>query len=224
MEKDYNTERPDLIIKEYGRNVQKMVKYALGIDDRARRTRLAYIIVSVMEQLNPTQNPNDEYYLKLWNHLNIISGYKMDIDFPFEVLTEDVHSKKPERIPYNDNQIKYRFYGRNMEKALRDIAEMEDGEEKQALLIHTANQLKIKYIVWNKDIISDEQIAAHILHMTEGKILLPSDIELVSANEILKQVKAEEAELQAKANVKKRKPIKKSVAPKKRKAPSDRRR
>lgn len=212
MEKDYNTERDNLIIKEYGRNVQKMVNYALGIEDRLKRTRLAYIIVSVMEQLNPNSNPNDEYYLKLWNHLNIISGYKLDIDFPYEVMTQEAHTKKPERIPYNDNHIKFRFYGRNMETALQEIAAMEEGEDRKNLLIHTANQLKIKYITWNKDIISDEQIAAHILHMTEGKVLLSSDIELVSANEVLKQVKAEEAELEAKSSVKKRRPAKKSPA------------
>lgn len=209
MIKDYNTERDGLVIKEYGRNVQKMVKYALGIEDKAKRTRLAYIIVSVMEQLNPNANPNDEYYLKLWNHLNIISGYKLDIDFPYEVMTEEAHTKKPEKIPYNDNQIKFRFYGRNMENALSEIADMEDGELKSSLLVHTANQLKVKYITWNRDIVSDEQIAAHILHMTNGKLLLPTSVELIQANEILKQIKAEEAELESRKPVNKRKSTKK---------------
>lgn len=217
MEKDYNTEREDLIIKEYGRNVQKMVNYALSLDDKAKRTRLAYIIVSVMQQLNPNANPNEEYYRKLWNHLNIISGYKLDIEFPVEVMNEDARAKKPEQIPYNDNYIKYRFYGRNMENALIDIAEMEDSEEKTALLIHTANELKVKYVTWNKDIINDEQIAAHILHMTNGKLLLSSEVELVPANEILKKVKAEDAEMEAKMNTKKRKPVKRAPAARKKK-------
>jgi hypothetical protein len=211
MEKDYNTERDALIIKEYGRNVQKMVKYALSIDDQAKRTRLAYIIVSVMEQLNPNANPNDEYYSKLWNHLNIISNYKLNIEFPYEVLSEDKHLKKPDQIPYNDNDIKYRFYGRNMEEALRDIAEMEDSEEKTALLVHTANQLKVKYVTWNHDIINDEQIASHILRITEGKLVLPSEVELVPANEILKKVKAETAALEVKNNAKRKKPAKRPM-------------
>jgi sulfatase maturation enzyme AslB (radical SAM superfamily) len=210
MIKDYNTERDHLIIKEYGRNVQKMINYALGIEDKAKRTRLAYIIVSVMEQLNPSSNPNDEYYLKLWNHLNIISGYKIDVEFPYEVMTEDAHKKHPDKIPYNENQIRFRFYGRNMENALKEIAEMEEGEDKAALLKHTANQLKIRYITWNKDIINDEQIASHILHMTNGKLLLPTDVVLTPANDILKQVKAEEAEMEAKAKAAKRKPVKKT--------------
>ena len=75
MNKDYNTERDQLLIREYGRNVQKMVEYALTIEDQAKRTRLAYIIVTVMQQINPNPNPNEEYYKKLWNHLNIISHH-----------------------------------------------------------------------------------------------------------------------------------------------------
>jgi hypothetical protein len=98
-----------------------------------------------------------------------------------------------------------------MENSLREIAEMEEGELKTNLMIHTANQLKIKYITWNRDIISDEQIAAHILHMTNGKLLLPTNIELIQANDVLKQLKLEDADLEAKAALKKRKPVKKST-------------
>jgi hypothetical protein len=218
MEKDYNTERNDLIIREYGRNVQKMVEYALTIEDKDKRTRLAYIIVTVMQQINPNPNPNEEYYIKLWNHLNMISGYKLDIDFPYEVLTEEKRNRKPEPIPYKDHKIKFKFYGRNMELALNEIANMEPGEKRDQLLINAANQLKVKYITWNKDIINDEMIAAHILKMTDGKLLLPSDVELRPANEILKQVKEEEAELNAAKSGKKKKAKKNQPQKQKRKA------
>ena len=205
MNKDYNTERDQLLIREYGRNVQKMVEYALTIEDQAKRTRLAYIIVTVMQQINPNPNPNEEYYKKLWNHLNIISRYKLDIDFPYDVISEEVRNKRPDRVPYKDNKIKFRFYGRNMEMSLNEIANMDPGEERNELLRDAANQLKIKYVTWNKDIINDELIAAHILKMTGGKLLLPESIELLPANEILKKVKAEEEELKAASNPKKRK-------------------
>lgn len=211
MIKDYNTERDLLIIKEYGRNVQKMAKYALSIDDEAKRTRLAYIIISVMQQINPNPNPNEEYYQKLWNHLNIITDYKLNIQFPYEVLDKEKHQAKPEKVPYMDNRIMFRFYGRNMEKALREIADMDPSPERDALLIETANQLKVKYVTWNLDIINDEMIAAHILKMTDGKLLLPSNVELRSANEILKAVKSEEKQLLESTKKKKysKKPYKK---------------
>ena len=207
MNKDYNTERDQLLIREYGRNVQKMVKYALTIEDQAKRTRLAYIIVTVMQQINPNPNPNEEYYKKLWNHLNIISGYKLEIDFPYEVISEEVRNKRPDKVPYKDNKIKFRFYGRNMEMSLNEIANMDPGEERNELLRDAANQLKIKYVTWNKDIINDELIAAHILKMTGGKLLLPESMELLPANEILKKVKAEEEELKVASNSKKRKVV-----------------
>lgn len=207
MDKDYNTERDKLLIREYGRNVQKMVEYALSIEDQAKRTRLAYIIVTVMQQINPNPNPNEEYYKKLWNHLNIISGYKLNIDFPYDVISEDVRNKKPEKVPYKDNRIQFRFYGRNMEMSLNEIANMDPGQERDDLLKDAANQLKIKYVTWNKDIINDELIAAHILKMTGGKLLLPESFELLPANDILKKVKAEEEELKAAAHPKKRKPV-----------------
>jgi hypothetical protein len=207
MNKDYNTERDQLLIREYGRNVQKMVKYALTIEDQAKRTRLAYIIVSVMQQINPNPNPNEEYYKKLWNHLNIISGYKLDIDFPYDVISEEVRNKRPDKVPYKDNKIKFRFYGRNMEMSLNEIANMDPGEDRNELLRDAANQLKIKYVTWNKDIINDELIAAHILKITGGKILLPESMDLLPANEILKKVKAEEEELRVASNPKKRKAV-----------------
>ncbi len=210
MEKDYNTERDKLIIREYGRNVQKMVDYALTIEDEAKRTRLAYIIISVMQQINPNPSPNEEYYTKLWNHLHIISGYKLKVDYPCEVISEEKRKKKPEKIPYKDHKIMFKFYGRNMELALNEIAKMEPGEERDELLINAANQLKVKYITWNKDIVNDDLIAAHILKITDGKLLLPSDVELRPANEILKKVKEEEAELSSRAKPKKKKQAKKT--------------
>ncbi|OIO99387.1 MAG: hypothetical protein AUJ98_11220 [Bacteroidetes bacterium CG2_30_33_31] len=203
MDKDYNTERDNLIIKEYGRNVQKMVAYALSIDDEAKRTRLAYIIISVMQQINPNPSPNEEYYKKLWNHLNIIADYKFNIEFPYEVLDQESRSHKPEKVPYKDNNIRFRFYGRNMEMSLNEIAKMDPGQSRDALLIEAANQLKVMYVTWNKDIINDDLIAAHILKMTNGRLLLPENVELRSANDILKQVKTEQDELDSLAKKKK---------------------
>ena len=112
FKKDYNTQREKLAISEYGRNIQKMVKYALSMEDRNLRTQYAYVIFDVMQQINPIDKPNDDYYKKLWNHMHIISDFKLDIDYPYEVSSKEVIEKKPEQIPYKTNKIKYRFYGK----------------------------------------------------------------------------------------------------------------
>jgi len=217
MDIDYNTKREDLIIREYGRNVQELVKYALTIEDREKRTKLAYIIISVMRQVNPspTSNPTDEYLQKLWNHIYMISGYKLDIDYPFEVKKNEIVNHIPEHVDYKDNDIRYRFYGKNTELVLQGIAEKEESPERIALLVAMANQMKEMYITWNKSIVGDELIDKHIQTITNGKLKLPEGLELISSNEVLRKLRAEMSEQEKeKSNGKKnfKKPAQKKKA------------
>lgn len=188
MERDYNSTRPKMAIKEYGRNVQNLVNYALTIEDKNKRTKLAHIIVSVMQQVNPTDSPNDEYYKKLWNHLYTISNYKLDIDYPYEVVKKDISALPSHHISYKENKIKYRFYGQNTELVLQTLAVKEEGEERDQLLIIMANQMKEMYISWNKSIVSDDLINEHIMKITDGKLKLPEGTKLVSSNTVLKKI------------------------------------
>ncbi len=193
MDMDYNTTRKDLIIKEYGRNVQELVNYALSIEDKEKRTKLAYIIISVMRQVNPspTSNPTDEYLQKLWNHIYMISEYKLDIDYPYKVNKNEIVNHNPEHVDYKDNDIRYRFYGKNTELVLRGIAEKEESPERLALLVAMANQMKEMYITWNKSIVGDELIDKHIQDITKGVLKLPEGLELISSNEVLRKLRAE---------------------------------
>jgi hypothetical protein len=187
--KDYNTQRNPLRISEYGRNVQKMIEYALSIEDRNIRTQYAYIIFDVMQQINPDSAPNDDYYKKLWNHMYIISDYKLDIDFPFEVASKEVVEKAPEQVPYSSNRIQYRFYGKNIENMLQNLANEEDVENIDGIIESIADQMKHKYISWNKEIVSDELISKHINVITNGKLNFDYlNHELTSANQILNDV------------------------------------
>jgi len=188
IERDYNTDRPDMRIREYGRNVQNLVEYALTIEDRNKRTKLAYIIVSVMQQVNPTDNANDEYFEKLWNHLYIISEYNLDIDYPFEVSKHDDTRVEAEPLGYSDNKIRYRFYGKNTELLLNNIAEEAPSETRDGLVTIVANQMKEMYITWNKNIVSDELIDMHIQRITGDRLSLPEGVELISANVVLKRI------------------------------------
>jgi hypothetical protein len=216
MDIDYNTTRDALIIKEYGRNVQELVKYALSIEDKDKRTKLGHIIISVMRQVNPspTSNPTDEYIKKLWNHLYMISDYKLDIDYPVEVSKNEIINHNPEHVDYKDNKIRYRFYGKNTELILIGIAEKEESPERLALLVAMANQMKEMYIAWNKSIVGDDLIDKHIQDLTDGKLSLPEGMELISSNEVLRKLRAEnpekEKENNGKRNYKKSAPKKKS--------------
>jgi len=193
--KDYNTQRTPLRISEYGRNVQKMIEYALNIEDRNIRTQYAYVIFDVMQQINPDNNPNDDYYKKLWNHMNIISDFKLDIDFPFEVSSREIVEKDPEKVPYSINNINFKFYGKNIENMLNNLAKEENVENVEGIILSIADHMKHKYISWNKEIVSDELIAKHMNIISEGKLTFdPSKNELTPANNILTAVLKTEAE------------------------------
>jgi hypothetical protein len=206
MDRDYNTTRESLIIKEYGRNVQELVKYAMSIEDKDKRTKLAHIIISVMQQVNPNSNgntTNEEYFKKLWNHIYMISEYKLDVNYPYEVSKNEIVNHNPEHVDYKDNDIRYRFYGKNTELVLLGLTEMEESPERLALLVAMANQMKEMYIAWNKSIVGDEMINKHIQEISGGKLSLPEGLELISSNEVLRKLRAENAEKENENNSKK---------------------
>ncbi len=198
MDRDYNTTREALVIKEYGRNIHELVKYALTIEDREKRTKLAHIIVRAMQQVNPNPPENgqttEEYLKKLWNHIYMISGYKLDVDYPYPVNKNEIINHIPERVDYKDNNIRYRFYGKNTELILQGLADMEEGPERMALLVAMANQMKEMYIAWNKSIVGDDVINKHIQELSNQKLSLPEGLELISSNEVLRKLRAENAE------------------------------
>ena len=101
------SQRTDLILPEYGQNIQQMVKHAVAIEDRAERTRCAKTIIDIMGNMFPYLRDVEGFKYKLWDHLAIMSEFKLDIDYPFEVVKPTTLQQKPEKIPYNTQRIRY---------------------------------------------------------------------------------------------------------------------
>ncbi|MBN2639234.1 MAG: DUF4290 domain-containing protein [Bacteroidales bacterium] len=182
---EYNTAREQMIIPEYGRNVQKMVDYTLSIDDRDLRTILARIIVDVMASMNPQVKDTNDYKQKLWDHLHIISDFRLDVDSPFPVPEKkDVYSR-PTRIPYADGDISYKHYGLNLEKIIKKVKEMSDGEEKEELVSMIANYMKRSYLTWNRDSVNDETILTQLDELSKGDLQLKETDKLIATSEIV---------------------------------------
>jgi hypothetical protein len=112
---NYFTDYNKLVFKEYGRNVQRLVEFALTIPNRAARNRFAHDIVSLMGQLNPHLRNIDDFKHKLWDHLIIISDYQLDIDSPYPYPEREVVNRKPQVIPYPQTKIRFKQYGKNIE-------------------------------------------------------------------------------------------------------------
>lgn len=168
----YNTQSKQLILPEYGRNVQQMVDFCISIEDREERTRCAYAIIEIMGNLFPELKDTETEGNKLWDHLNIMADFKLDIDFPCEVLQKENHNPQPERIPYNTSKIKYRHYGKNIEQMIHTIADMEPGEDKDVLISMVAHHMKKLMLIHNKEGVDDAKILRDLAEYSNGRINL----------------------------------------------------
>lgn len=187
---EYNSERNELKIPEYGRHIQKMVEYAKSIDDVEKRNNVAKGIVDVMGNMNPHLRDVPDFQHKLWDQLFIISNFELDVDSPFPKPSRDELYARPEPLPYPQNFPKYRFYGNNIKRMIDEAIKIEDGEMKDGLMFNIANHMKKCYLNWNKDSVSDKIIFDHLRDLSDGKLDLKADTEELSdANALVRQVK-----------------------------------
>ncbi len=170
-------------MKEYGTNVQKLVNHILTVQDREKRTKYAYLLVELMRQVHPNMRDSQDYTNKLWDDLYIMSKFKLDVDSPFPPPSPDAVGKLPKAVPYNTHQLRYRYYGRNVELLIaRAIAETDDNE-KRILVAHIARLMKTFYQNWNREVVDDEVIWGHILEISNNS--LSSVVQAISGNSSL---------------------------------------
>ncbi|MBW6534587.1 MAG: DUF4290 domain-containing protein [Mariniphaga sp.] len=174
---DYNTKRKKLPMPEYGRNIQNMVDHLFTLEDREKRNQSAQAIIDVMGNLYPYLRDVAEYKHKLWDHIAIMSDFKLDIDYPYDPPSPDILTEKPHRVPYNQSNIKVRHYGLITQKLIDKAIEME-GEEQQILIEQIANQMKKLYQAWNKDSVEDEKIFIDLEELSGHKLKVSRDIQL----------------------------------------------
>ena len=115
MDYDYNTSRKKLVLPEYGRHIQKMVLHAVALEDAEERNRAARAIITIMGNMNPHLRDVSDFKHKLWDHLAIISDFKLDIDSPYVTPTPETLAEKPRVVPYNTHKIRFKHYGRVIE-------------------------------------------------------------------------------------------------------------
>ncbi len=169
---DYNSNREKLPLPEYGRNIQNMVNHILTIEDRKERTRAAYSLIDIMGNLYPYLRDIQDFKHKLWDHLAIMADFKLDIDYPYNPPSPDMLLSSPAKIPYGDNRIRVRHYGKILEQMVEKASNYEQGEERDALVRMIANQMKRSYLAWNKETVDDEKIFMDLDDLSKGKIKL----------------------------------------------------
>lgn len=168
----YNTQMKPLRLPEYGRNIQKMVDFCLTIEDRQERTDCAFAIVKSMANLFPELKSNGQYSHKLWDHLAIMSDFLLDIDYPVEVVLQENLTSRPAPIPYKDNELRRRHYGRTILSMIDVAAGMEEGPERDALITLVANQMKKLLIETNRDGVDDRRVFNDLRELSQGRIFV----------------------------------------------------
>lgn len=167
----YNTHKKPLILPEYGRIVQSMVDHALTIEDREERTRCAYAIVDAMKKVSDSAGRDpEEAQRRFWDHLAVMSDFKLEIDWPFELPEKSDFVSRPSTIPYDGRGINKFRYGRNLVNMIDMAASMPPGNERDAMITLVANQMKKESLAWDDEGFSDERIFNDLSRITEGAI------------------------------------------------------
>ena len=209
----YNTEREQLAISEYGRNIQIMIRHLMEIEDKKRRTEAAHFVVDIMAQMNPQVKESNDYIHKLWDHLHIISGYKLDVDGPFDPPQPGTIVEKPEHVGYQKRDIRHGHYGFYTKELLKKIEEVEEGPKREALLLAMANQMKRDYLNWNRETVNDLLILDDLYKLSGEKFVMPMDTKLIPTNEILNKHVEVQAQQASKKKKGKKQPAKKQPNP-----------
>ena len=167
---DYNTSREKLIVAEYGRNVQNMVHYICALPTKEERNRYAQVVIDMMGFLNPHLRDVPDFKHKLWDHLHIISKFQIDVDSQYPLPLQEALNFKPKALAYPQNRIKFKHYGHTVEMMIKRAKEITEMDKKNHMVNSIANFMKMAYVVWNKDHVTDEQILSDLREMSNGEL------------------------------------------------------
>ena len=172
---EYNTAREQIILKEYGRNVQKLVNYIRTVPDKKKRTDLATTLIELIKQLAPVAKEAQENPQRMWDDLYIMADFNLDVDNPFTTPDRTILFKKPRKMEYPQNDVRFRHYGKNIEKLVKEAIKKEDPKEREEAAIYLGKHMKTFYGAWNKETLDDSVIVKDLAILSQGKLVLNLD-------------------------------------------------
>lgn len=172
---EYNTQREAIILKEYGRNVQKLVNYIRTIPEKEKRTKMATTLIELIKQLAPVVKEAHENPQRMWDDLYIIADFNLDIDNPFTTPDRTILFKKPRKMEYPQSNVRFKHYGKNVERLIKEAVKKEDPQEREEATIYLGKLMKTFYSNWNKETLDDSVIVKDLASMSQGKLTLNLD-------------------------------------------------
>ncbi|WPO82117.1 DUF4290 domain-containing protein [Chryseobacterium sp. JJR-5R] len=167
---EYNTQKTQLQLPEYGRIIQQLVERCKELSSKEERNEMAMAIIDFMGQRNPQLRDEDNYKHKLWDHLFILAEYDLDVDSPYPFPTMEQLAEKPKRMEYPKLQGDFKFYGKSILQLIEKAIELQEGDEKEALIEVIANNMKKSYNVYNKEHVTDDVIFRHLKELSENRL------------------------------------------------------
>jgi hypothetical protein len=200
---DYNTEREQLIIPEYGRHVQKMINHATTLSDKVEQQKCVDAIIAFMGQMNPHLRDVKEFTHKLWDHLHIMSDFKLDIESPYAKPEIAKLEERPEKMTYPGNKIRFSYYGNTIEIMIATAIKM-DADKKEIMTGMIANQMKKSYILFNASSVDNNMIRLHLKQMSDNQLTLADDFEFIRSASVRQNTGKANKKTQKKKNYKKK--------------------
>jgi hypothetical protein len=169
---EYNSQREHIILKEYGRNVQKLVNYIRTIPDKEKRTQMATTLIELIKQLAPVAKEAQENPQRMWDDLYIMANFDLDVNNPFTTPDRSILQKRPRKMEYPQSDVRFRHYGKNIERLVEEAMKKEDPQEREEATIYLGKLMKTFYGNWNKETLDDSVIVRDIANMSKGKLTL----------------------------------------------------
>ncbi len=171
---EYNSTRDKLLYSEYGRSVQKLVKYAKTVEDNAQRQAVIEEIVELINQLNPQTKNVLEYKQKLWRHVFKMADFDLDIEHPYgEKPTMEDINQKANKVPYPQHEFNWRHYGYNIRVMIEKALQMEDGLVKKGYVETILSYMKLSFRTWNQEhFVSDELIISDLVVLSKNRLFV----------------------------------------------------
>lgn len=184
---EYNTSRKNMPCPEYGRNVQMLVDYACNITDPVDRKKSVMAIIAVMGNLNPQLRDNPDFKHILWDHLAIMSDFRLAEYSPYPIPDKDNLHGKPAPIERYDKDMKYPTFGRIIENLMDKAKTIDDPERRNIMIKNITNHMKKSYLLWNKENINDEVIFSVLKEISRGELEVSEQgLKLIDGRDFMK--------------------------------------
>lgn len=167
---EYNTTRNHLIMREYGRHIQKMIEYLLTLEDKEKRQRNAHAVIELMGFLNPHLKNVEDFRHKLWDHLFLISDFKLEVASPYPIPTRETLRARPKPLRYPKRYPKFSHLGKNLEIVINKALAEENPDKRAGFANAVAYYMKLAYNNWHKETVHDDAIQSELTNLTNGQL------------------------------------------------------